>query len=157
MCAHWESFLGEIILDVVTGEVSGKKANRRYATFDSRRCLENLLLFPDKDYLALPTLKKAEQIAGLFVANSRPLSAVSDSNRTFLQQAAWIRNAIAHQSAFAIATFRSKVPGVGSLAPPKRIPGAFLRHEFRVSPTQRRVDLYFAAFQGAAREIALAW
>jgi hypothetical protein len=82
---------------------------------------------------------------------------VSDHNRTLLQQAVLIRNAIAHESSFAMHQFRNKVPGVATLPHSKRAPAAFLRHVFRVAPAQRRVDLYFAAYQSAAREIAAAW
>ncbi len=157
VCSQWESLLAEIIFEAVTGQESRKVGNERYATFKNKRALIDVLLFPGKDYVSIPTYKHAHAIASLFVRDGRPISAVSESNRTFLQQAGLIRNAIAHESSFAIAKFREKVPGVGSLPRSKRSPGAFLRHEFRISPSQRRYELYFAAYQSAASEIASAW
>ena len=139
------------------GKKSRKSGNQRYAQFTSRQKLMDVLLFPDKDYISIPNLKRAEELAALFIQNGRPLSAVSASNRTYLQQSGWIRNAIAHESDFAMQTFQNKVPGVAALPLSKRSPGAFLRHEFRVSPTQRRYEIYFASFQSAAREVAAAW
>lgn len=157
VCSQWESLLGEVIFEAVTGRKSRKSENHRFASFETRGHLEDLLLFPDKDYISIPTFKRAQQLAALFIEDGMPIAAVAEQNRTFLQQAVWIRNAIAHQSAFAMEQFRTKVPGVTALHHSKRSPGAFLRHEFRVSPSQRRVALYFAAFQAAAAQIASAW
>ena len=155
--SQWESLLEEILYEVVCGEESPKRGNRRFASFQTRRHLEDLLLFPGRDYLSIPNLKRAQELVALFVNQGRPISAVSDQNRTLLQQAVRIRNAIAHESSFAIGKFRASVPGVSALPRSKRSPGAFLRHEFRKAPSQRRYELYFAAYQSAAYEIADAW
>lgn len=157
VCSQWESLLRETLFEVVCGEESTKRGNTRVATFKSRSHFRRLLLFPDRDYIAIHSLVRAQRLASLFVAKGRPFSVVAEENRTHIQQAVWVRNAIAHQSSFAVKIFREKVPGVESLPTSKRMPGAFLRHEFRVSPTQRRFELYFAAFQSAANEIARAW
>ena len=110
-----------------------------------------------KNYLSIPNMKRADELAALFIKKGLPFSAVSDQNRTLLQHAVRIRNAIAHQSSFASKKFRTTVPGVSALPRPKRSPGAFLRHEFRKAPSQRRYELYFATYQSAAQEIARAW
>lgn len=157
VCSQWEAFLEETLFETVCGEKSSRQENRRFATFQKRKNLREVLLFPHKGFLSIPNLKDAEALAALFINQGRPISAVSEQNRTFLQQAVWIRNAIAHESSFAIEQFRAKVPGVTTLPRSKRSPGAFLRHEFRVAPSQRRVELYFAAYQSAAKEIAYAW
>jgi hypothetical protein len=157
VCSHWESLLEAVLLETVCGEESRRRGNRRFASFEKPSHLEHLLLFPGKDYVSIPNLKHAEQLAGLFISQGRPISAVSERNRTLLQQAVWVRNAIAHESSFALETFCTKVPGVSALPRSKRSPGAFLRHEFRQSPSQRRYELYFAAYQSAAAEIARAW
>lgn len=157
VCSQWESLLEEILYEAICGEESSKSGNHRYATFQKRKHLEDVLLFPGKDYLAIPTLKRAEQLASLFIRDGRPISAVSEPNSTFLQQAVQIRNAIAHQSEYAIKKFRHSVPGVSALPHSKRSPGAFLRHEFRLIPSQRRYELYYTAYQSAAVEIANSW
>ena len=157
VCSQWETLLADVIFEAVMGKKSRKSGNQRYAHFTSRQKLMDILLFPDKDYISIPNLKRAEELARLFIQDGRPISAVSATNRTFLQQATWIRNAIAHESDFAMQKFQAKVPGVAALPRSKRSPGAFLRHEFRVSPAQRRYEIYFAAFQAAAIEISAAW
>lgn len=157
VCSQWESFLETMLFEAVCGEKSHKPGNTRLVTFRNRRYLEKVLLFPEKDYISIPSIKHAEELASLFVTKGRPFSAIGDTNRNHIQQAVWIRNAIAHQSSFAVGVFRTKVPGVASLPRSKRSPGAFLRHEFRISPRQRRYELYFAAFQSAANEITQAW
>ncbi len=157
VCSHWESLLKAVIVETVCGDESRRRCNRRLASFEKRQHLEELLLFPGKDYVSIPTLKHAEALAGLFISQGRPISEVSEQNRTLLQQAVWVRNAIAHESPFALKTFSTKVPGVSALPRSKRSPGAFLRHEFRQAPSQRRYELYFAAFQSAAAEIVRAW
>lgn len=157
VCSQWESLLLEILFEAVCGDESLRRENRRYATFLNRRHLEEVLLFPRKDYLSIPNLNRAEELAALFIKQGRPISAVSESNRTLLQQAVRIRNAIAHESSFATKQFQKSVPGVGALPRSKRSPGAFLRHEFRTAPSQRRYELYYAAYQSAANEIASAW
>lgn len=157
VCSQWESLLQEILFEAVCGDESLRRENRRYATFLKRRHFEEVLLFPGKEYLSIPNLDRAEELAALFIKQGRPISAVSESNRTFLQQAVRIRNAIAHESSFATRQFQKSVPGVGALPRSKRSPGAFLRHEFRTAPSQRRYELYYAAYRSAANEIAVAW
>ena len=157
ICSQWESLLEQVLYEVVCGKASKIPGNRRHATFRTRRDLEKVLLFPEKAYLSIPNLKRAEALAALFVNEGRPISAVTERNQTLLEQAMRIRNAIAHDSSFARKKFREGVPGVRALSPAKRTPGAFLRHEFRQQPSQRRCEVYFAAFRDAATEIARAW
>lgn len=157
VASQWETLLSDVIFEAVIGTKSKKTGNKRFAHFSSRQRFLDVLLFPNKDYLSIPTFKHAESLATLFVQDGRPISVVSESNKTFIQQAVFIRNAIAHESGFAMEKFQTKVPGVTSLPRSKRSPGAFLRHEFRVSPRQRRYEIYFAAYQSAAAEIAAAW
>lgn len=147
----------DVIFDTVIGSKSRKPGNQRFAQFNSRQKLLDVLLYPNKDYVSIPNLKQAESLAALFVQDGRPISVVSEPSRTFIQQAAFIRNAIAHESDFAMERFQTKVPGVAALPKSRRAPGAFLRHQFRVSPSQRRYEIYFAAYQTAAAEIAAAW
>jgi hypothetical protein len=157
VCAQWEALLEDILVEAVCGNNSKTRGNARLATFKHRNNLRNLLLYPGKSYISIENLKRAEELASLFVRNGQPFSAVTEANKTHIQQAIWIRNAIAHQSAFAIGVFRERVPGVVSLPTPKRWPGAFLCHEFRICPSQRRYELYFAAFQSASNEMAETW
>jgi hypothetical protein len=157
ICCQWEGLLESSLLEVVVGSPSAKPGRGRLATFRGRRHLRDVLLYPNKDYIGLETLKRAIGLATLFVPNGKPFSEVSEANQTYLHQAVVVRNAIAHQSDFAIKKFRASVPGVASLPTSKRTPGAFLRHEFRQDPTQTRFELYVTAFKSAASEIRGAW
>ena len=157
LCSQWEALLEEILYEVVCGEQSKRSGNVRYVEFKSRQNLRDVLLFPTRSYLSIPSLKRAEELAELFVKEGRPISAVSAANRSRLAEAVKIRNAIAHESDFARKKFREAVPGVSALPRSKRLPGAFLRHQFRQSPSQRRYEVYFAAYRSASTEIANAW
>ncbi|MCY4555643.1 MAG: hypothetical protein OXF79_04545 [Chloroflexi bacterium] len=119
--------------------------------------MRDILTYRGPPYLAFGTIENALRLSKLLVNDGRPISAVSAPNRTLIGQAYQIRNAIAHDSDNVRKSFRIKVPGVQSLPNSKRTPGAFLRHEFRVQPVQRRYQLYFAAYQSAAKEIGSAW
>jgi hypothetical protein len=156
-CSRWESLLEHCLYDTVCGTASPRPGNYRLASFRSRRHLQQVLLHPNKDYISFQSLKQTKELAALFTNEGRPFNAISEPNQTYIQQAMWIRNAIAHQSDYALGVFRDKVPGVDALLPNKQVPGPFLRFEFRVSPTQRRYELYFGALQGAANELHDAW
>lgn len=157
ICCQWEGLLEEVLLEVVCGVPSSRARLRRLASFRSKAQFRRALLHPNKDYVGLESLSKAVGLAKLYVPNGEPFASVSESNQTYLGHSVLIRNAIAHQSDHAMAKFRSKVPGVGSLPTPKRSPSAFLRHEFRQNPSQTRIDLYAGAFKSAATEIGQAW
>lgn len=156
-CARWESFMEDTIIETSCGRGSRSQTNSRYVNFRSHAALRRLLLYPDKDYISLPSLKNGIALASILVKQGRPLSQISESNQTHIQQAVWIRNAIAHQSDYSLRMFRDKVPGVTSLPQRSRRPGPFLRTVFRSSPTQRRYEIYFTAFKSAANEVMGAW
>ena len=157
VCSQWEALLEHILYEAVCGPSSGVTGNYRYVSVRNRSKLQKILLYPNKQYLSLSSVNRAESLTSLFVNDGRPISAVSERNRTLLEQATFIRNAIAHESEFAKQRFRESVPGVIALPPSKRVPGAFLRHVFRQQPVQRRYEIYFGAYQSAAIEIASAW
>ena len=157
VCARWEAFLEETLIEVSCGPAAKTNTKHRHAEFRSREVLRRILLFPDKDYVSLPSVKHVTELASLFVRHGIPFNRITEQNKTYIQQAGWIRNAIAHQSKFSLRIFREKVPGVTGLARNQRRPGPFLRDEFRVSPTQRRYVIYFAAFKSAAAEVRDAW
>lgn len=157
VCSQWEALLEEILYEAVCGEKSTRSGIVRYAEFRSRQKLREVLLFPTRSFLSIPSLRRAEELAELFVKEGRPISAVSETNRSRLAEAVKIRNAIAHESDFARKKFRESVPGVNALPRSKRLPGAFLRHQFRQNPSQRRYEVYFAAYRSAATEMANAW
>jgi hypothetical protein len=154
---RWEAFLEDSLYEAVCGPAPRKLKLRRSVIIESRAKLSEVLLFPDKEYITLTTVKQAENLYGLFLENSGPFGSVGESNRSYIQQAIWIRNAIAHSSESALGKFKSKVPGVDALPRNRRAPGAFLRHEFRTSPTQRRLDLYCGAILSAASEMSEGW
>lgn len=155
--SYWAAFLEDCLYDSACGPASPRKKKLRLVELSSRDALKKILLYPNKRYVGIDSLEDAEAIASLFIRDGKPFAAVSSPYRTLLQQAAWIRNAIAHQSDFAVKIFRDKVPGVSSLPIGRRTPGAFLRHEFRTSPTQRRYEIYSSAIKAAATEVQGAW
>lgn len=156
-CSSWESLLEDVLYEAVCGAPSALKGNFRLATFKSRTHFRDVLRRPNKEYFSMTSVPEVVRTASLFINEGRPFSAITDPNRTLLQQAFWIRNAIAHQSDAALKTFRTKVPGATALPPHRRFPAPFLRVLFRTSPDQRRYEPYFAAMATAATEIRSAW
>jgi hypothetical protein len=148
--ARWEAFLEEALLQAVCAKTRTPIASRRLVRVEDKDRLRDVLLFPDRDYVSLTSVTAGKKMYGLFLRDSRPFSAISEQNLTYIQQAIFIRNAIAHESAHALGQFKKKVPGVEALASNRRNPGNFLRHEFRQAPSQRRLDLYCGAFLSAA-------
>jgi hypothetical protein len=157
VCSRWESLLILSLAECVCGSATRAQQRRRLVTVSTREALHNLLLYPGRNYVSLPAYKEALKLGGLFLQDGRPFSAVSESSRTYLEQAAVIRNAIAHESDHAISRFRRSVPGIESLPLNRRRPASYLRHQFRRSPDQRRYELYFAAFKTASAEIVAGW
>lgn len=154
---QWESFLVDVIYEAVCGGLApGSKVKRRVSV-ESRRALDDILLYPGKKYIAVSDVEDAERLCGLFVRDAAPINGIQTSQRTIIKQAKFIRNRIAHDSEHSRTQFSRHVPGVSGLPRPKRKPGAFLRHQFRRSPAQRQYEVYFAAFRRAARDVARTW
>lgn len=155
--SQWEVFLEDVLFETVCGTESKKRGNARYVMFRSKESFRKVVLPESHSYLSMATVEKAATFASRFVQNGRPISRVSPQYRSHITQAVLIRNAIAHDSGTAKSRFREGVPGVRALPPAKQQPGSFLRHMFRLSPNQRRYEIYFTAYRAAAREIAAAW
>ena len=155
--SYWVAFLEDSLYNCVCGPAAPHQERLRLVSLSSRDALKSILLFPTKKYVGIDSLEDAEALASLFIQDGHPFAMVSPTYRTLLKQAACIRNAIAHQSDFAVESFQRKVPGVSSLPVGRRTPGAFLRHEFRTSPTQRRYEFYSSTIKAAAMEVHVAW
>lgn len=154
---RWEAFLEESLHEAVCGSAPKALVQRRSIVVTKRAKLAEILLFPNKEFVSLTTVSQADGLFGLFLKDGGPFGVVDHTNRSYIQQAIWIRNAIAHSSGAAMGAFRSKVPGVGALPRNRRTPGTFLRHVFRVSPSQRRLDLYLGAMLSAASQMSDGW
>ena len=157
VCSRWETFLEDVLFEAVCGADSSVRGNWRHATFRTRDSLRDMLTHGGRFHLKFGTIEDAVSWSSFVMNEGRPISAVSDYNRTLIGQGVRIRNAIAHDSIRAKKNFKKKVPGVAALPNSKRTPGAFLRHEFRRHPGQRRYEIYFGAYSMAANEIANAW
>lgn len=157
LVSRWEAFLEDTLLETVCGPANGALSRRRLVRISTPERFRSILLHPNLDYVSMPTLKRAKDLFELYLVDGGPVAGITEANRTYIQQASWIRNAIAHASNHAERTFKEKVPGVDSLANNRRQPGPFLRHQFRQSPDQRRFELYLGAFLSAAREMDAAW
>jgi len=154
--AHWEHFLWELIVQAVCGPPSPKPGNSRLLKPRSRAAFTKILL-QNRSYLSLSSYPEVVKCARLYLKEGRPFSALDDTYRTRLEEARYVRDAIAHRSRYAITRFRQRVGGVASVPQSRRHPGPFLRHVYRVSPTKTRLDLYVDTFILASEQLALAW
>jgi hypothetical protein len=116
-----------------------------------------MLILQGEEYSQLLPLERTIKLAKTFLTDPVPFDITDQGARSLLSQSVKIRNAIAHQSAFALKTFRAKVNGVENLPLNRRYPGPFLRQVFRTSPTQTRHELYTSALKSVAQAVASAW
>jgi hypothetical protein len=111
----------------------------------------------DRPYVAYLPYKDCLDMAKLFLNDGKPFSLVTDAEKKILADAILVRNAIAHKSSFALAKFRSQVPGVDSLPRNRRLPGAYLRRTYRAYPNETWYDLYLQTFDGISQTVASSW
>jgi hypothetical protein len=94
----------------------------------------------------IPFDERLRRRAKAFLAGGRPFSTVSLADRKVLERAALIRNALAHDSTFAIRQFSlAFVDGLG-LPPEQHSPPGYLRGQQRVGQT--RMIFVFAECSG---------
>ena len=155
--SRWETFLEETLYETVCGGKERDFRKGKKMVFRNRKDFRSTLEYVHGPYLSIGAVERAIKLAEVFVQNGRPISAISELNRTRITEGVRIRNAIAHDSRDARRKFREKVPGVAQLPKNRRVPGAFLRHSFRRNPSQMRYEIYFAAYRSASREIGRAW
>lgn len=82
------------------------------------------------------TVKRAEA----FFRGGRPFSSLDRQDMSLLDQALLIRNAIAHKSHHAISAFQRRVIAGRPLTTSERMPGGYLRGQFRANPPQSRFE-----------------
>jgi hypothetical protein len=102
-------------------------------------------------------IKRAIEVAELYLNGGVPFTLVSGVDRQTVAEAILIRNAIAHRSGSALQRFRKDVPWVDRLPTNQRRPGPYLRQVFRSSPAQTRHQAYFAGLGSVAGTIAANW
>jgi hypothetical protein len=96
-------------------------------------------------------------VAELYLADGRPFTDVSDTDRDLLAHTMKIRNAIAHRGTHALGAFRRDVPGVSSLPANRQFPGPLLRYVYRARPKENYLDLYLATLEKVIAFLANSW
>jgi hypothetical protein len=153
---HFEDLLERFLVHMIYARKGPTKSCTSMISATSRDVVRMLIL-QGEEYPQLLPLERTIKLAKTFLTAPVPFDIQDQGARSLLAQSVKIRNAIAHQSPFALKTFRTKVSGVEDLPPNRRYPGPFLRQVFRASPAQTRHELYTSALKNVAEAVASAW
>lgn len=153
---HFEDFLERLLVHMIYARRGPSRSCTALVSANSRDIIRQLIL-QGEDYVQLLPLERTIRLAKTFLTEPVPFDIQDQGARSLLSQSVKIRNAIAHQSPFALKAFRTRVNGVENLPQNRRYPGPFLRQVFRVNPTQTRHELYTSALRTAAQIVASAW
>lgn len=155
--ASFEGLLQEIFVEFACGDPPRKRKRGSKITIASRDTFRDIL-FDGKRYREfLPYKDRTLVLAKRFLRDGRPFTDITDTDRELLAHAMRIRNAIAHQSDFAMKEFRKKVPGVESMPPRNRFPGPLLSTVFRTNPKQTYFELYVITLKKVSRFLVEEW
>lgn len=147
-----EGFLEDLFLGLLSGGVSSRRTHPR-STFRRRSTAMEFVLQGD-DYVEWLPFHRTLGRAKIFFRKGRPFTELPGHLQDNLRKASLIRNALVHSSRFARDQFADKVIGATPLAPRERGPVGFLRSVFRVTPVQRRFEIYVMAIADSARFLA---
>ena len=155
--ASFEAVLQELLCEFVCGRKRARTGNGALIRPTSRDAFEEILFDGRRYRDFLPYKDYAMTIAARHLKGGRPFTQVSDVDKDLLAAAHRIRNAIAHQSGYAIEKFRKSVPGVSGLPANRRVPGALLRYVYKANPSETYQALYLNTFRKVCKIIVTQW
>jgi hypothetical protein len=94
-----------------------------------------------KGYLDWLPADRTVERAGIYLGSGRPFSEMNNADHTTLKRYIAIRNALAHDSTFALASFRRQVIAGRALPPSERRPAGYLRGVHAVGQTRMNLAL----------------
>jgi len=137
--AAFESFIEELFLGLVTGQVNPRSTRTSPKVIFASRSTAMPIVFAGRYYDWLPYNRTSDR-AEHFFKNGHPFSVLLSSDINKTDEFRLIRNAIAHKSDYAKKLFEKSVIGPTALAPRERRVGAYLVGRFRSSPPQTRYE-----------------
>ncbi len=98
------------------------------------------VIFSDRNYVDWLPYRYTEKRASAFFRNGLPFTCLSKSDQKKLEILSYIRNAIAHKSAYSKNKFEHEVIGTIPVTQQERTPAGYLRGIFRITPSQTRYE-----------------
>ena len=137
--AAFESFIEELFLGLLTGQVNPHSSRTILKVEFTSRTIAMPIVFAGKFYDWLP-YKRTTERAEHFFKNGHPFSILDPDDIDKTEKFRFIRNAIAHKSDYAKKLFEEQVVGLTALSPRERKVGGYLVGNFRSSPRQTRYE-----------------
>ncbi len=137
--AAFESFIEELFLGLLTGQVARHSSKTAPKVEFASRTTAMPIVFAGKFYDWLPYTRTIERSEHFF-KNGYPFSILNSDDKDKTEKFRFIRNAIAHKSDYAKKLFERQVIGSTALTPRERKIGGYLVGNFRSSPRQTRYE-----------------
>ena len=135
-----ERFIEALFIGVLAGRFRGQGTVAARVHFKSDLVARDVVLGgrPYVDWLPYEqnTLRRAKA----FFRGGQPFSGLDRAEKKLLEQAGYIRNALAHKSAHSLRMFEREVVGNLPLIGHERTPAGFLRSLLRQSPSETRYE-----------------
>jgi hypothetical protein len=131
--------------------LSGRNTPR--VIFNSKKVAVDVILNGKKYVEWMPT-SKLEDRAKIYFENGMPFACLSNTDKSNLDQAYTIRNAIAHQSTFSQAKFKTKIVDItAGLPDSNKTPAGYLRYIYRSSPDQTKLENFLIEINNIMNKI----
>jgi len=137
----FEQFIEDLFVGILVGRLQAPSQSivPRISCGCDRVARE--VVFGGENYVDwLPYERRTEKRAEAFFRNGLPFKSLQSADKQQLEEFGYIRNAIAHKSAYSQQQFEKKVIGALPLAPRDRTPAGYLRSIFRMAPAQTRYE-----------------
>lgn len=138
--ASFEGYLEELFIDLLVGRIRKIHCNVRIDIKSDLVARE--VIFRDKRYFNWLPYSNTKEAAGIFFTGGRPFTLLTQDEEDHLKKCSYIRNAIAHQSRYAIDLFNKKILEGLTLGPRDRRPKSLLRCQFSLSPPTNYYQQY---------------
>lgn len=138
----FERFLESLFLGYLSGRLVRRKGIVPRVTFRSEAVARDVVL-GGKSYVDwFPYPGETLRRANAFFRSGRPFSDLDKPEKRVLQEALYIRNAIAHRSRHSLRMFETEVLGSQALLSHEKTPTGYLRSMFRQNPAQTRFESF---------------
>jgi hypothetical protein len=148
----FEGFVEDLFIGLASGRHSAHYSVVPRATFSSHSIAREII-FAGKSYVDWLPYFHTEKRAETFFRGGHPFSSLDKPERRELERILIIRNAIAHQSAYANSKFQMDVVGTLTLLPSERTPSGFLRSLVGVAPSRTRYEDIAGTLNQLARKL----
>lgn len=150
----FEGFLEDLFIGLLVGRLVGPTAVSRRILCKSDAVARDILLQGD-DYLKWLPYHHTRERAEAFFRAGCPFASLSSAQELLLNQITYTRNALAHQSRYALALFNRKVLSSIPLLPKEKSPSGFLRSIVASAPTQTRYEQLAGELTSIARKLCV--